>query len=142
MIVLDSSVAVAALIGHAASREAVAAQRLVAPYLIDIEVAHALRGLVNGEKIPAAEAGRALDLWGRLAIDRVPTTPLLPRIWQLRENLSAYDAAFVAAAEAHAVPLVTADRRLASAAIPADHHDRPGVGRAAHTAAALRPRRR
>lgn len=118
MIVLDSSVAVAALVGHGPSREAVAAQRLVAPYLIDIEVARALRGLVHGGKIPAAEAGRALDLWGRLAIDRVPTTPLLPRIWQLRENLSADDAAFVAAAEAHAVPLVTADRRLAAAIGP------------------------
>jgi predicted nucleic acid-binding protein len=118
VIVLDSSVAVAALTGQPAAREAVAAQRLVAPHLIDVEVAQALRGLVIGGKISTADAGRVLELWERLAIDRVAIAPLLRRIWELRENLTAYDAAFVAAAEAHGVALLTADRRLAAAAGP------------------------
>lgn len=118
MIVLDSSVAVAALTGQPAAREAVAAQRLVAPHLIDVEVAQALRGLVIGGNISTADAGRVLELWERLAIDRVAIAPFLRRIWELRENLTAYDAAFVAAAEAHGVALLTADRRLAAAAGP------------------------
>jgi len=118
VIVLDSSVAVAALTGQPAAREAVAAQRLVAPHLIDVEVAQALGGLVIGGKISTADAGRVLELWERLAIDRVAIAPFLRRIWELRENLTAYEAAFVAAAESHGVALLTADRRLALAAGP------------------------
>lgn len=118
MIVLDSSVALAALTGHRPAREAMVEQRLVAPHLIDVEVAHALRGLVIGGKISAADAGRVLERWGRLAVDRVAITPLLRRIWELRDNLTAHDATFVATAEAHDLPLVTADRRLATAAGP------------------------
>lgn len=116
--VLDSSVAIAALTGHGPSRDAVAGQRLVAPHLIDAEVAQALRGLVIAAKLSAADAGDVLELWLRIAIDRVPMPPLLHRIWELRENLTVYDAAFVAAAEAHGVPLLTADRRLAAAVGP------------------------
>lgn len=118
MIVVDSSVAIAALTGHRPAREAVAEQRLVAPHLIDVEVAHALRGLVIGGKISAADGGRVLERWALLAVDRVAIAPLLRRIWELRDNLTAYDAAFVATAEAHGLPLVTADRRLATAAGP------------------------
>ncbi len=81
-----------------------------------MEVAHALRGLVLDGKVAAADAGRALELWTRLAVDRVAVASFLPRIWELRENLTAYDAAFVATAEALGVPLLTADRRLATAA--------------------------
>ena len=118
MIVLDTSVAIAALTGHRAAREAVAGQRLVAPHLIDVEVAHALRGLVIEGRIAVADADRVLDVWERLAIDRVAMAPLVRRIWELKQNLTAYDAAFVATAEAHGVALLTADRRLAAAAGP------------------------
>lgn len=56
--------------------------------------------------------------WSQLAIDRVPIHPLLPRIWELRDNVTAYDAAFIATAEVQDVPLLTADRRLAGAVGP------------------------
>jgi len=118
VIVVDSSVAIAALTGHRPAREAVVEQRLVAPHLIDVEVANALRGLALGGKIAPTDAGRALKLWQGLAIDRVPIAPLLPRIWELRENLTAHDATFVATAEAQGVALVTADRRLAATVGP------------------------
>lgn len=115
MIVVDSSVAVAALIGNTAAQEGIATQRLAAPHLIDAEVAHALRGLVLGGLITESDAVAALQLWSRLAISRLPMAPLLGRIWELRANLTAYDAACVAAAEALDAPLVTADARLAAA---------------------------
>ena len=60
-------------------------------------------------------ARRAVDVWSRLGIERVGAAGLLGRIWELRENLSAYDATYVAVAEALEVPLVTADGRLARA---------------------------
>jgi predicted nucleic acid-binding protein len=59
-----------------------------------------------------------LGTWCRLALDRLPMAPLLPRVWELRDNLTAYDAVFVAAAEAHGVPLVTGDRGIATAVGP------------------------
>lgn len=118
MIVLDTSVVIAALTGHEASRRAITDQRLVAPHHIDVEVAHAVRGLLRGGQLGEDAAHTVLSAWRRLAIDRVPIAPLLPRVWELRENLTSYDAPFVATAEAHGIPLVTADRRLATAAGP------------------------
>lgn len=118
MIVVDTSVVLAALLGHRAARVALSGQRLLAPAHIDVEVAHALRGLVRGGKLDHPNAAVALDAWRALAIDRIALPILLPRVWALRENLTAYDAAFVAAAEMYAVPLATADRRLANAVGP------------------------
>lgn len=118
MIVVDTSVAVAALLGHGPARVAMADQRLVAPHLIDAEVAHALRGLALGGKVTAAQGDGLIRAWGRVQLDRLPMPPLLPRAWELRDNLTAYDALFVAAAEAHHLTLVTADRRLAAASGP------------------------
>lgn len=115
MIVVDSSVAVAALLGHTAAQEAIATQRLAAPHLIDAEVAHALRGLVLGGHLTETDAVAALQLLSRIAISRLPMSPLLGRIWELRANFTAYDAAFVAAAEALDATLVTADGKLAAA---------------------------
>ena len=88
---------------------------LVAPHLIDAEVAHALRGRALGRKIRSDVAVELLGVWAGLAVERTPITGLLSRIWELRDNLTAYDAAFVATAEALDLPLVTADRRLAAA---------------------------
>jgi predicted nucleic acid-binding protein len=118
LIVVDTSAAVAALLGQASARDALLGHRLIAPHVIDAEVAHALRGLVIGKHLTSGEGGDVLRAWSRLALDRLPMAPLLPRVWELRDNLTAYDALFVAAAEAHGVPLVTGDRRLAAATGP------------------------
>lgn len=118
MIVADTSVTLAALLGHDPSRRALSGRRLLAPHLIDAELAHAVRGLVLGGKLGEADAARLLAAWPRLALDRLPMRGLLPRVWELRANLTAYDALFVAAAEAHDVPLVSSDRRLALATGP------------------------
>lgn len=64
------------------------------------------------------DASRALDVWGRLGVERVGVRGLLGRIWELRDNLSAYDATYVAVAEALESPLLTADGRLARAPGP------------------------
>jgi len=90
-----------------------------APHLIDAEVAHALRGLAIGGKITPDDGSRLLSAWRGLDIVRIPMAGLFPRVWELRANLTAYDAFFVAAAEALAAPLLTGDRRLAAA---------PGIG--------------
>lgn len=116
MIVIDASVLVAALVddgpygsnARAALRQD---QHWAAPAHLAIEVAAALRGLELGRKIAARRAAEAIDAIGELVIDQVELTPLLSRVWQLRRTLSAYDAAYVAAAEALDCPLVTADGR-------------------------------
>jgi predicted nucleic acid-binding protein len=87
---------------------------LHAPHLIDIETLHALRTMRMREQITAERAADVRSDFGETAIVRYPHEPLSDRIWELRHNLSAYDAAFVALAEALAVPLVTCDGRLAS----------------------------
>ncbi len=115
MIVADTSVVIAALLGHDPARHSLSDRRLAAPHLIDVEVAHAIRGLVLGGKIHADDGERMLAAWQRVAVDRVPMTGLLPRVWALRDALTAYDAMFVATAEALGAPLVTCDRKLAQA---------------------------
>jgi predicted nucleic acid-binding protein len=89
---------------------------LHAPHLIDTEVAQALRRYqVAGEMTP--DRGRkALEVLADFPLRRYPHRRLLPRIWELRHNLTAYDAAYVALAESLGAPLVTRDRRLAAAA--------------------------
>src|SRR5664280_2652454 len=94
---------------------ALAAEQLHAPHLIDVEVAHGLRRRVAAKSMTGAQGRTALDAWRRLGMTRYPTVSLLERVWQLRENLSAYDAAYVALAEALDCPLLTADGRLSRA---------------------------
>lgn len=89
-------------------------ESLHAPHLIDVEVAnvvrrYATRGEISGERGP-----EVLDDLIDFPIHRHPHLSLLHRIWELRHNLSAYDAAYVALAEALEAPLVTRDRRLAA----------------------------
>ena len=88
-----------------------AASELLAPYVIDLEVAQGFRriGMVSG-----ADMTETLRRYRCLTIRRFEHLPLLSRIWELRHNLTAYDAAYVALAEATGAPLVTADRKLAS----------------------------
>lgn len=119
MIVLDTSALVEFLVGSDAVaqrvRAAVAGERLAAPHAVDLECASTLRGLVRGGKLPADEARRALDLLGVISLRRYDHVPLLPRIWELRENMWPYDAAYVALAETLGAELVTTDRKLAAA---------------------------
>jgi predicted nucleic acid-binding protein len=74
-----------------------------------------MRRQVATRTVAAAQGGQALDVWRRLAVTRYAGSGLLGRVWELRDNLSAYDATYVALAEALGVELVTADARLARA---------------------------
>jgi predicted nucleic acid-binding protein len=123
MLVIDASAATELLLARPAA-EAVAGHvserglDLHAPHLIDVEVAGAVRRLVaSGDARPERGEEAIADLLD-LPVARYPHNILLPRIWELRENFSAYDAAYVALAEAlsdEGVPLLTADARLARA---------------------------
>ena len=88
---------------------------LHAPHLLDLEIVQVLRrGCLTGELQPHRAAEALADLDG-LRIVRHPHEPHVPRIWQLRHSLTAYDAAYVALAEALGAPLITRDGRMASA---------------------------
>ena len=115
MIVVDASAALAALLNAGPARQAVSAEQLHAPHLIDSEVANALRRASAARRLDADAASAALDTWRRLGMTRYPAHSLLDRIWGLRDNLSAYDATYVALAEFLGCSLVTADARLAQA---------------------------
>ena len=85
-----------------------------APALIDVEVAQVLRRYVLRGDLVASWARGAIVLLGVFPIERYGHEPLLPRIWELRENLTAYDGAYVALAEGLRAPLLTCDERLAN----------------------------
>jgi predicted nucleic acid-binding protein len=93
-------------------------ESLHAPYLFDVEVLHALRGLTLGGLISESRSRHALEALSDVRVTRYPHGPLVARIWDLRNNLTAYDAAYVALAEALDAPLVTTDGRLARASGP------------------------
>ena len=85
---------------------------LAAPHLLDSEVAHVLRKHVAGGRLADGRAAEALRDLEELPLDRYPARPLLGRIWELRHNLSGYDATYVALAETLDATLVTSERRL------------------------------
>jgi predicted nucleic acid-binding protein len=121
VIVIDASVVIELLLGTAAGR-AVEGRlfdpraSLHAPHLVDVEVAHVLRRYcASGDLTPARAAEAVADL-ADLPITRHEHVLLLPRMWQLRRNLTAYDAAYVALAEALDATLLTRDAKLARAA--------------------------
>ncbi|MBB5633329.1 putative nucleic acid-binding protein [Cryobacterium mesophilum] len=114
-LVIDCSAAIAT-IHDGAEPLRIPPANLYAPELIDVEYASAIRRFVSRRELSAANADRYIETWASTPIRRSRHLPLLPRIWQLRENISSYDAAYVALAERLAAPLVTADRRLARAA--------------------------
>jgi predicted nucleic acid-binding protein len=115
MNVVDASAALAALLHQGPARELLDSGPIHAPHLIDPELVSALRRLVFAKTLPAAHGRRALDSWRRMAVIRHALHPVLGRIWELRDNLSAYDASYVALAETMGAVLVTADARLTRA---------------------------
>ena len=120
MIVVDSSVLFHVLMDPALEPQVLARMQaggdLAAPHLIDFEVANAIRRGVLSMNYSTDRAEQALIDLQDFTIERYPAAAMLHRIWQLRSNVTAYDASYVALAEFLAVPLLTRDRRLASAA--------------------------
>lgn len=115
MNVIDAGVVVELLVGDL-PYESLGTDDLAAPHLIDSEVMHVLRTLARREALSDEQAQAALDGFAALHIKRFAADWLRPRMWDLRHNLSAYDATYVALAEeAGATALLTTDARLARA---------------------------
>lgn len=85
---------------------------------MDAEVVQTLRKLVFRGTLAHDDAERVVHCWTTLGVERFPLVGLVARIWALRDNVSAYDAAYAALAEALDCPLLTADARLATAPGP------------------------
>ncbi|HTL26023.1 MAG TPA: type II toxin-antitoxin system VapC family toxin [Burkholderiales bacterium] len=118
MIVLDASVALEVLLRLPAGvaleeRLFRGDESLHAPHLLDVEVAQVLRRYALAGEVDAERCRAALDDLADLSLTRYPHDFLMKRVWDLRDNLSAYDAVYVALAEALNAPLLTRDRRLA-----------------------------
>ena len=120
MIVVDASGLVEVLLNLRAARQVI--QRLMAdrgsiaaPGLIDIEVCHVVRRYALLKEISGQRGKTAMEDLAEFPLERYAHSVLLPRMWELRNNLSAYDAAYVALAEGLDAPLLTLDRRLATA---------------------------
>ena len=118
MIVVDASAAVLGLLNDGDARVHLSDEPFACPHLADAEVVQALRARVRHGDVEVADAERAIATWARLGMYRVPVVGMLDRIWELRENLSAYDATYVAVAETLDTSLLTADARLANAPGP------------------------
>jgi predicted nucleic acid-binding protein len=115
VIVVDASAAVSALLNAGPARRTLGDEQLHVPHLIDAEIANALRRQVGAGRLDGAAAWTALDRWRRLGMTRYPAVGLLERMWELRENVSAYDASYIALAEHLDCSLLTADARLSRA---------------------------
>lgn len=126
VIVVDARVRLELLV-HTPAAEAVKRrlfdrqQTLHAAHLLDVEVAHVLRRYVANGEIDGERGRAALTDLADLPLQRYPHDLLLPRVWELRHNLTAYDAVYIALAEALDAPLLTRDRRFAT--VP-DHRAR------------------
>lgn len=120
MIVLDASAALELLLATelgavVATRIADSNETIHAPHLLDLEVTQVLRRFARAGSVSPARAEEALDDLQALDVARYPHDVLIPRVWELRGNLTAYDGAYVALAEALRCPIVTTDARLAAA---------------------------
>lgn len=122
MIVVDASVLSPALADDGRdgriARGRLTGERLTAPEVIDLEVVSVLRGLTHAGKLTNERAAHAVDALAAMPVARASHRQLTRRCWELRHNLTPYDAAYVALAEALHVPLVTADARLGRASGP------------------------
>jgi predicted nucleic acid-binding protein len=119
VLIVETSAVVAALVARPPNQALVDRLRtdgdLHAPHLLDVELLHALRGLVLAGHLSEDRAADARADFTDLTVVRYGHGALADRSWQLRHGLTAYDATFVALAEALNVPLVTCDARLADA---------------------------
>jgi predicted nucleic acid-binding protein len=119
LIVVDASVLAPALADDEAdgdrARGRLAGETIAVPALADLEVTSVLRRAALGGRLDDRRSGQALADLAALPLRRAPHLPLLPRIWELRENVSVYDAAYLALAETLDVLLLTADGRLGGA---------------------------
>jgi predicted nucleic acid-binding protein len=122
-VVVDASALVAALTDRGSrgawAREIVEAGPLAAPRLARAEVANALRRLEATARLTRLEATASHNDLLALPLALFPYSPFAPRVWALRDNLTIYDAWYVALAEAIGAPLATLDRRLQGAPGPA-----------------------
>lgn len=121
MVVLDASILAEMLTGTSLG---MTAHRLIrqrggdlhVPHLAVVETTSVLRAWVRGGEVPETRAASALADLGAFPARRWPAEPLLPRMWELRDNISTYDASYIALAEVLGANLLTADRRLARGA--------------------------
>ncbi len=121
MIVIDASAVLEVLLRTPAAQAVEGRlfdpqETLHAPHLLDVEVAQVIRRYAANGEIDGEQGGAALADLAVFPLHRYPHDVLLPRVWELRNNLTAYDAVYVALAEALEAPLITRDRRLANAA--------------------------
>lgn len=115
MIVVDASAMVEALVGprpHPALLHALAHEPIAAPHLLDLEVLSVLRGLERGRRIDPVDAEQKRLIYGALTISRYETLAIADRIWELRHQFTAYDASYLALAEALGCTLMTCDAML------------------------------
>ena len=119
MIVTDASAVLEVLLGTTATLDLQrrlfdSGESLHAPHLLDLEIAQVLRRYVSGGELTPQRGKQALTDLADFPIRRYPHDLFLPRIWALRHNVTAYDAAYLALAESLAAPLLTCDTRLAA----------------------------
>ena len=122
MLVIDAALVVAALVDSGSdgawADELLATDVLAAPHLMPVEVANILRrAVLSGDITPEVASMAHADLLS-LRVDLFPYAPFAARVWELRSNLTAYDAWYVALAEALDARLATLDLRLSQAAGP------------------------
>lgn len=115
MIVSDASAGLSALLHAGPAREEWGEEQVHVPHLVDTEVASGLRRQVMAGNLGNSGAEAALRTWQSLGMTRHPASTLLGRIWELRHNLSVYDATYVALAELLGCTLLSADGRLGRA---------------------------
>lgn len=120
MLVVDASLVVDYLLddgerGVWSAAQIASAGSLHAPHLLDFEVVSAARRLVSRRLVSPGRGRTAIRDLSDLAVQRYPAVRLLDRIWQLRANLTPYDASYIALAEALELPLATTDRKFARA---------------------------
>ncbi len=122
MIVADASAVVEVLLNTpsgAGIRDLLFAsgETIHVPHLLDLEILQVLRRYAKAAEIGNARIERALEVYADMGLNRYPHMALFHRIWELRHNFTAYDATYVALAEALDAPLITRDRALASGSV-------------------------